>query len=391
MEPLIVCENLVKIYRLNQEGGASVEVQALQGLDVTVREGEMLGIVGASGSGKSTLLNVLGGLDRPTGGRALVGKQDLGRLSEHEIDVYRRKTVGFVWQQGARNLIPYLTAAENIELPLTLSGQVGKSTHERALELLELVGLLDRKGHRLEELSGGEQQRIAIAIALANRPLLLLADEPTGELDTVTAQTIYDLLRDLNKRLGLTMVIVSHDPSIAQHVDRVVAVRDGKLASETVRVQKSDGGEHHVELSVLDAAGRVQLPREYLEQFNIKRRVTIETTAEGSSSADRRVKLTAANTALRPASRLKLRKKRCKFRHVGQRCGRVLNRDLREGISNEFCDRNERPVARVYVEDRRGSACAARREFECGDGRVRGVEGTFGQRQDDAVELFGGA
>ena len=280
-EPLIVCENLVKIYRLNQEGGASVEVQALQGLDVTVHEGEMLGIVGASGSGKSSLLNVLGGLDRPTGGRALVGKQDLGRLSESEIDEYRRKTVGFVWQQGARNLIPYLTAVENIELPLTLSGQVGKSTRERALELLELVGLLDRKGHRLEELSGGEQQRIAIAIALANRPLLLLADEPTGELDTVTAQTISDLLRDLNKRLGLTMVIVSHDPSIAQHVDRVVAVRDGKLASETVRVQKSDGGEHHVELSVLDAAGRVQLPREYLEQFNIKRRVTIETTAEG--------------------------------------------------------------------------------------------------------------
>jgi ABC-type lipoprotein export system ATPase subunit/bifunctional DNA-binding transcriptional regulator/antitoxin component of YhaV-PrlF toxin-antitoxin module len=280
-EPLIICENLVKIYRLNQEGGASVEVQALQGLDVTVREGEMLGIVGASGSGKSTLLNVLGGLDRPTGGRALVGKQDLGRLSESDIDVYRRKTVGFVWQQGARNLIPYLTAAENIELPLTLSGQVGKLIRERALELLELVGLLDRKGHRLEELSGGEQQRVAIAIALANRPLLLLADEPTGELDTVTAQTIYDLLRDLNTRLGLTMVIVSHDPSIAKHVDRVVAVRDGKLASETVRVQRSDGGEHHVELSVLDAAGRVQLPREYLEQFNIKRRVLIETTAEG--------------------------------------------------------------------------------------------------------------
>ena len=280
-EPLIICENLVKIYRLNQEGGALVEVQALQGLDLTVREGEMLGIVGASGSGKSTLLNVLGGLDRPTGGRALVGKQDLGRLSERAIDEYRRKTVGFVWQQGARNLIPYLTAAENIELPLTLSGQVGKSTRERALELLDLVGLRERMGHRLEELSGGEQQRVAIAIALANKPMLLLADEPTGELDTVTAQTIYDLLRDLNKRLGLTMVIVSHDPGIAKHVDRVVAVRDGKLASETVRVQKSDGGEHHVELGVLDAAGRVQLPREYLEQFNIKRRVVIETTTEG--------------------------------------------------------------------------------------------------------------
>src|ERR671918_1026811 len=174
-EPLVICEILVKIYRLSQEGGVSVEVQALQGLDITVAEGEMLGIVGASGSGKSTLLNVLGGLDRPTGGRALVGKQDLGQLSPSALDEYRRKTVGFVWQQGSRNLIPYLTAVENIELPLTLSGQIGKSTRAHALELLELVDLTDRKEHRLEELSGGEQQRVAIAIALANRPRLLLA------------------------------------------------------------------------------------------------------------------------------------------------------------------------------------------------------------------------
>ena len=280
-ESLIVCENLVKIYSLHQEGGASVEVQALQGLDITVNNGEMLGVVGASGSGKSTLLNVLGGLDRPTGGRAFVGKHNLGTLSESELDAYRLTEVGFVWQHGTRNLIPYLTAMENVELPLTLSGQVGKSSRARALELLELVGLTERMNHRLEELSGGEQQRIAISIALANKPSLLLADEPTGELDTVTAQTIYDLLRDLNKRLGLTMVIVSHDPGIARHVDRVVAVRDGKLASETVRVQKSDGGEHHVELAVLDSAGRLQLPREYLEQFNIKRRVLVETTKDG--------------------------------------------------------------------------------------------------------------
>jgi ABC-type lipoprotein export system ATPase subunit len=280
-EPLIICENLVKIYSLHQEGGASVEVQALQGLDITVNNGEMLGVVGASGSGKSTLLNVLGGLDRPTGGRAFVGKHNLGTLSESALDAYRLTEVGFIWQHGTRNLIPYLTALENVELPLTLSGQVGKQSRERAMKLLELVGLTDRMNHRLEELSGGEQQRIAISIALANKPSLLLADEPTGELDTVTAQTIYDLLRDLNKRLGLTMVIVSHDPGIAKHVDRVVAVRDGKLASETVRVQKSDGGEHHVELAVLDSAGRLQLPREYLEEFNIKRRVLIETTAEG--------------------------------------------------------------------------------------------------------------
>ena len=281
MEPLIICENLVKIYSLHQEGGASVEVQALQGLDITVNNGEMLGVVGASGSGKSTLLNVLGGLDRPTGGRAFVGKHNLGTLSESALDAYRLTEVGFVWQHGTRNLIPYLTAVENVELPLTLSGQAGKATRERAMELLDLVGLRDRMNHRLEELSGGEQQRIAISIALANKPSLLLADEPTGELDTVTAQTIYDLLRDLNKRLGLTMVIVSHDPGIAKHVDRVVAVRDGKLASETLRVQKSDGGEHHVELAVLDSVGRLQLPREYLEEFNIKRRVLIETTEAG--------------------------------------------------------------------------------------------------------------
>ena len=281
-EPLIVCENLVKIYRLNQEGGGSVEVQALQGMDITVSVGEMLGIVGASGSGKSTLLNVLGGLDRPTGGRALVGRQDLGQMGPGALDEYRRKTVGFVWQQGARNLIPYLTALENIELPLMLSGQVGKFTRERAIELLDLVGLRERMEHRLEELSGGEQQRVAVAIALANRPKLLLADEPTGELDTATAQTIYDLLRKLNKQLGLTMVIVSHDPGIARHVDRVVAVRDGKLASETLRVQKSDSDEHHlVELAVVDAAGRLQLPREYLEQFNIRRRVQVELTEQG--------------------------------------------------------------------------------------------------------------
>lgn len=281
-EPLIVCENLVKIYRISQESGGSVEVQALQGLDITVAQGEMLGIVGASGSGKSTLLNVLGGLDRPTGGRALVDKQDLGQLSQTALDRYRRDTVGFVWQQGARNLIPYLTALENIELPLILSGKVGATTHRHARELLERVGLGERRDHRLEELSGGEQQRVAVAIALANGPRLLLADEPTGELDSATAQSMYELLRRLNRDLGLTMVIVSHDPTIAKHVDRVVAVRDGKLASETLRVQKADSDEHHlVELAVVDAAGRLQLPREYLEQFNIRRRVQVELTETG--------------------------------------------------------------------------------------------------------------
>jgi ABC-type lipoprotein export system ATPase subunit len=292
--PFIQCENLIKIYRINnkdESSDASLEVQALQGLDLTVTKGEMVGIVGASGSGKSTLLNILGGLDRPDGGRVLVDNKDLGKLTQRGLDHYRRKTVGFVWQYGARNLIPYLTALENIQLPMTLSGKVGKKHLQYANDLLDQICLGDRTSHHLEELSGGEQQRVAVAIALANRPRLLLADEPTGELDSATAKTIYDLLRDLNKKLGLTIVIVSHDPGIAQHVDRVVAVRDGKLASESVRVKPAPGSisgnqqqEHlHVyeELAVLDSAGRLSIPREHLDQFHIRRRVRLEIVDEG--------------------------------------------------------------------------------------------------------------
>ncbi len=289
-QTLIQCENLVKIYRIDSGDGNdknSVEVQALQGLDFSVAQGEIVGVVGASGSGKSTLLNILGGLDRPTGGRALVMGKDLGVMSQQELDRYRTRTVGFVWQYGARNLIPYLTAAENIELPMLLSGTASAKNHQRALELLNLVGLTDRKDHRLEELSGGEQQRVAVGIALANQPALLLADEPTGELDTATAKTIYDLFHKLNRQLGLTVVIVSHDAGIASHVDRVVAVRDGKLASETLRMPKGKADEHgdagHVfeELLVLDSAGRISIPREYLERFHFRRHVRMEVTKDG--------------------------------------------------------------------------------------------------------------
>jgi ABC-type lipoprotein export system ATPase subunit/bifunctional DNA-binding transcriptional regulator/antitoxin component of YhaV-PrlF toxin-antitoxin module len=281
-EPFILCENLLKIYRLESGGSSeSTEVQALQGLDLTVERGEMIGVVGASGSGKSTLLNILGGLDRPTGGRAYVDEKNLGRLSSAELDNYRREKVGFIWQQGSRNLIPYLTALENVQLPLMISGRMDRTALRRPMELLHMVELDDRAGHKLDELSGGEQQRVAIAISLANQPCLLLADEPTGELDTATAQIIYTLLRKLNQALALTIVIVSHDTSLAERVDRVVAVRDGKLASETVR--KSTGKErHHLEeLAVLDSAGRVQIPREHLEQFHIRRRVRVEVTEEG--------------------------------------------------------------------------------------------------------------
>ncbi len=287
--PFIVCDNLVKIYKV-----AELEVVALQGLDLVIQQGELLGIVGASGSGKSTLMNVLGGLDRPSAGRAWVDGKDLLKLSNRDLNQYRRAEVGFVWQHGARNLIPYLNAVENVKLPMTLAGQSGGNVNRRSKELLSIVGLEDRMHHKLSELSGGEQQRVAIAVSLANNPKLLLADEPTGELDSVTAQTIYELFNQLNQEMGLTTLIVSHDPGIARHVHRVVAIRDGKLATETVRSRSTAtvGFEGEVgeamqaddvfeELTVLDSAGRLQIPKEYLQSFGIKGRARLEITEDG--------------------------------------------------------------------------------------------------------------
>jgi len=291
-EPFILCDNLVKIYKV-----AGLEVVALQGLDLAVAKGELMGIIGASGSGKSTLLNILGGLDRPSAGRIWVGGKSLLDLSDSALTSYRRTTVGFVWQQGARNLIPFLTALENVELPMTLAGVSAKQTHTRSHELMDAVELSDRKHHKLSQLSGGEQQRVAIAVALANNPSLLLADEPTGELDTTTALSIYKAIQDLNKRFGITTLIVSHDTGITKHVQRVVAIRDGKTSSETVRVQsprrEASGGtagepahEAHAadifeELVVLDSAGRLQVPKEYLQRFKIRGRARLEPTEDG--------------------------------------------------------------------------------------------------------------
>jgi putative ABC transport system ATP-binding protein len=297
-EPLIVCENLVKIYQL-----AGVEIMALQGLDLTVQPGEIVGLVGASGSGKSTLLNVLGGLDRPSAGRVQVGGRELLKMTDRELDEYRRRQVGFIWQQTTRNLIPYLTAQENVELPLQLSGRPRNERREKAVELLEVLGLGDRLHFRPAELSGGEQQRVAVAVALANQPLILLADEPTGEVDTATALEVYDALRKINSLYGMTTLIVSHDPNLSQHADRVVAIRDGKTSTETVRYTRhaaiTRSGEavtgsgndikeleqsnttpeapvEYEELVVLDKVGRLQLPREYLEVLNIGDRVRLE-------------------------------------------------------------------------------------------------------------------
>lgn len=272
---MIHCEGLVKIYK-----AADLEVFALQGLDLTIESGELMAIIGNSGSGKSTLMNMLGGLDRPTAGTLEIDGKNMLKMSERDLVRYKRENVGFVWQNNARNLIPYLTALENVELPILLSG---KRKRMRALELLEAVGLIHRKNNKLHELSGGEQQRVAIAIALANHPKLLLADEPTGSVDSRMADQILDLFRELNRTIGITIVIVTHDPLLAKKVDRVVAIRDGKISSEMLRrksyaeeMEELERGiaqteeDSHVEYAILDKAGRLQVPANYLESIGVK-------------------------------------------------------------------------------------------------------------------------
>lgn len=277
---MIECENLVKIYKTRD-----FEVLALQGLDLTVEQGELTAIIGNSGSGKSTLLNMLGGLDRPSAGKLVVDGQDLLQISEAGLVAYKRRTVGFVWQNNARNLIPYLTARQNVELPMILEN--ARSRRQKARELLEVVGLGKRAGSRLEQLSGGEQQRVAVAIALANSPKLLLADEPTGSVDGRTADQIYGLFQMLNRELGLTVIIVTHDRQLSRLVNRVVAIRDGRTSSEFLKREDyaaelaslgrlgaeepvTDGQpETHEELAVLDRAGRIQIPRDYLSKLGI--------------------------------------------------------------------------------------------------------------------------
>jgi putative ABC transport system ATP-binding protein len=270
----IVCDNLVKIYKV-----ADLEVVALQGLDLVVEGGELIAIVGASGSGKSTLQNILGGLDTPTAGKAEVAGFDLAALGTRERTNYRRRVVGFIWQQTARNLFPYLTAAENVELPLVLDGLAARTRHERSRELLGLVGMAGRAAHRPHQLSGGEQQRVAIAIALANHPKVLLADEPTGELDSESAEEIFASFRAINETLGVTVVVLTHDPLVATQVNRTIAIRDGRTSTETLRRAEVDArGEHRIiaeEFALLDRVGRLQLPSEYVEALELERRVRL--------------------------------------------------------------------------------------------------------------------
>jgi ABC-type lipoprotein export system ATPase subunit len=266
-ESLVVCDNLVRIFQ-----SGSVEVQALQGLDLLVDEGEMVAVVGASGSGKSTLLGVLSGLDAPTAGRVRVGRWDLMATGARDRVAYRRQMVGIVWQQASRNLLPYLTARQNVTQPMT--GVPRRRRTARADELLELVGVGHAADRRPREMSGGEQQRVAIATALANQPRLLLADEPTGELDTATAQDVFDALRTANREAGTTVVVVTHDKAVSAQVERTVAIRDGRTSSEVLR-RDAGGDVTHEEYAVMDRAGRVQVPREYRDALELTRRVRL--------------------------------------------------------------------------------------------------------------------
>ena len=278
-EAYIVCEDLFKIYKI-----ADLEVVALRGLDLDVRRSEVVAIVGASGSGKSTLLNILAGYDTPSAGRVTVGDKDLLRMTPNDVELYRRDEVGFIWQQTSRNMFPYLTAVENVALPMMLTFTLPADRRRRAEDLLELVGLGSRMGHTPDKLSGGEQQRVAIAVALANHPPLLLADEPTGELDDATAAEILDLFGTINREMNTTILIVTHDPDIAYKVGRVVMIRDGKMATEVrrrVTYQRLSGAAETdqplEEFILVDGSGRVQIPRDIIDRLRIGARARIDT------------------------------------------------------------------------------------------------------------------
>ena len=276
---MILCENLVRIYQTG-----SIEVQALQGLDLAVGQGEMIAVVGASGSGKSTLLSILAGIDAPTAGRAHVGEWDLLAMTRADRVRYRRHTVGFVRQQTASNLVPYLTAAQMVDLPMTAARTPAADRTARVDELLGTLGVGQCADRRPDQLSGGQQMRVAIAVALANRPQVLLADEPTGELDTATSGEVFEALRTVNRELGVTVVIVTHDPEVSGRVERTVAIRDGRTSSEVLRRTAShENGEEHViaeEYAVMDRAGRVQIPSDYRTALELTRRVRLVLEAD---------------------------------------------------------------------------------------------------------------
>lgn len=278
---MIHCEGLVKIFKTDD-----IEVVALQGLNLSIKQGELMAIIGNSGSGKSTLLNILGGLDHPSAGAVQIGKWDLLKITDEQLVEYKRNTVGFIWQNNARNLLPYLTALENVEVPMMLAGNMDR---KYAQQILESVGLSHRVNNKLHQLSGGEQQRVAIAISLANRPQILLADEPTGSVDTQTADLIMNIFRHINQELGVTVVIVTHDLLLAEKVNRVVSIRDGLTSTEFIKrnpnLHATEGEikmavhglqELHEAYVVVDRVGRLQVPKEYLEVLDIHDKASME-------------------------------------------------------------------------------------------------------------------
>jgi len=272
--PQVECVDLVRIF-----SGAGVEVQALQGLNLRVEKGELTAIVGASGSGKSTLLAILSGLDTPTAGSARVAGNDLLGLAARERARYRRTTAGFIWQQTSRNLLPYLTVAENVAMTLSIARVPRRSRSARVDELLAVLGVSHARDRLPSRMSGGEQQRAAIAVALANEPEVLFADEPTGELDEHNSAVVLEALRDVNERLGVTVLIVTHDPGVSSHVRRTVQIRDGRTSTEVLRSTRTDqeGNEEHLaeEFAVIDRVGRLQLPQEQVQRLGLHDRVRL--------------------------------------------------------------------------------------------------------------------
>jgi ABC-type lipoprotein export system ATPase subunit len=272
---MIVCDRLVRIY-----SGEGIEVQALQGLDLVIAEGELTALIGAAGSGKSTLVNILAGLDTPTAGTVWVAGHNLGTMTAQQRLAYRRSVAGFIWQQTSRNLLPYMTARQNVLLPMRLSSLRGRDRRRRANLLLDTLGITHCADRTPDRMSGGEQQRAAIATALANQPKLLLADEPTGELDSTTAQDVFSALRTANTELGVTMLVVTHDPAVSSQVRRTIAIRDGKASSETIRHAATDERGTTTlqarDYATLDRAGRVQLPREMIRRLAMRNRVELQ-------------------------------------------------------------------------------------------------------------------
>ena len=290
---LIDCDSLVKIYKTDD-----LEVMALQGLDLTIKKGELLAIIGKSGSGKSTLMSIIGGLEKPTAGKITFDGINLAELTESQMMDYRENRVGFVWQKSADNLLPYLTALQNVELPLMFTKMSKAQKREKAMEMLRQVGMEHRANSYPKMLSGGEQQRVAIALSLMHDPDMILADEPTGAVDSKTSGMIQDLFRKLNREKGVTVIIVTHDISLANKVDRVVMIADGKISSERIikesykakidemagksveellDSEQEQASETHEEYVVLDRAGRLRLSPELREQVGIdSSRVKVE-------------------------------------------------------------------------------------------------------------------